>query len=97
VEESVIAGVGSLLADETLWQARISPLRPGEALTADDLKVLRRALRRATRAAIKKGGVHTGTIMEHRKEGQHCPRCGAEMRRSTVGGRTTWWCPQEQV
>jgi formamidopyrimidine-DNA glycosylase len=80
-----------------LWQARISPLRPGEALTADDLRVLRRALRRATREAIAKGGVHTGTIMEHRKAGRHCPRCGAEMRRSTVGGRTTWWCPQEQI
>jgi formamidopyrimidine-DNA glycosylase len=35
--------------------------------------------------------------MEHRKAGGHCPRCGAEMRRSTVGGRTTWWCPQEQI
>jgi formamidopyrimidine-DNA glycosylase len=97
LDQSVIAGVGNLLADETLWQARISPLRPGEALTADDLRVLRRALRRATKEAIAKGGVHTGTIMEHRKAGGHCPRCGAQMRRSTVGGRTTWWCPQEQI
>jgi formamidopyrimidine-DNA glycosylase len=97
LDQTVIAGVGNLLADETLWQARISPLRPGEALTADDLKALRRTLRRATKEAIAKGGVHTGTIMEHRKAGGHCPRCGAEMRRSTVGGRTTWWCPQEQI
>jgi formamidopyrimidine-DNA glycosylase len=97
LDQSVIAGVGNLLADETLWQARISPLRPAEALTADDLKALRRALRRATKAAITNGGVHTGTLIEHRKDGQHCPRCGAEMRRSTVGGRTTWWCPQEQI
>jgi formamidopyrimidine-DNA glycosylase len=97
LDQSVIAGVGNLLADETLWQARISPLRPGEALSADDLKALRRALRRATKAAITNGGVHTGTIIEHRKDGQHCPRCGSEMRRSTVGGRTTWWCPQEQI
>jgi formamidopyrimidine-DNA glycosylase len=97
LDQNVIAGVGNLLADETLWQARISPLRPGQTLTADDLRVLRSALRRATRAAITKGGVHTGTIMEHRKDGQHCPRCGTEMRRSTVGGRTTWWCPKEQI
>lgn len=97
LDQSVIAGVGNLLADETFWQARISPMRPSEALTADDLRVLRRALRRAIKAAITKGGVHTGTIMEHRKDDQHCPRCGAEMRRSTVGGRTTWWCPKEQI
>jgi formamidopyrimidine-DNA glycosylase len=97
LDQSVIAGVGNLLADETLWQARISPLRPGQALSTDDLKRLRRALRRATRAAIAKGGVHTGTIIEHRRAGHHCPRCGAEMRRAAVGGRTTWWCPDEQI
>jgi formamidopyrimidine-DNA glycosylase len=97
LDQSVIAGVGNLLADETLWQARISPLRPGAALSADDLQRLRRALRRATRAAIAKGGVHTGTIIEHRRASHRCPRCGAEMRRAAVGGRTTWWCPDEQI
>jgi formamidopyrimidine-DNA glycosylase len=97
LDQSVVAGVGNLLADETLWQARISPTRPGEELSREELIRLRRSLRRATRAAIRNGGVHTGTIIEHRKAGRHCPRCGTEMVRATVGGRTTWWCPQEQV
>ena len=96
LDQSVIAGVGNLLADETLWQARISPRRPAQSLSVDELSTLRRALRKATKAATKKGGVHTGTIVEYRKTGRHCPRCGAEMTRATVGGRTTWWCPQEQ-
>ena len=96
LDQSVIAGVGNLLADETLWQAKISPRRPAQSLSGDELSTLRRALRKATKAAIKQGGVHTGTIIEYRKTGRHCPRCGAEMTRATVGGRTTWWCPQEQ-
>lgn len=96
LDQSVIAGVGNLLADETLWQAEIDPRRRVDTLDADTLTDLHRALRRATRAAIRRGGVHTGEIIGHRREGEHCPRCGAEMARGTVGGRTTWWCPQEQ-
>jgi formamidopyrimidine-DNA glycosylase len=96
LDQSVIAGVGNLLADETLWQARISPRRPSNELTEDDLLTLHTALHRATKAAITHGGVHTGTIIEFRKAGRQCPRCGTEMTSATVGGRTTWWCPSEQ-
>lgn len=41
--------------------------------------------------------VHTGTVIAHRRLDGHCPRCGATMQRATVGGRTTWFCPREQV
>lgn len=96
LDQSVLAGVGNLLADETLWQAKVSPSRPSGELTDDDLDELRRELRKATRQAIKKGGVHTGEMISHRKADETCPRCGAPMERGTVGGRTTWWCSAEQ-
>ncbi|MBA8795554.1 formamidopyrimidine-DNA glycosylase [Friedmanniella endophytica] len=96
LDQSVIAGVGNLLADETLWRARISPQRRVDTLDRDDLTTLHKALHRATKAAIRHGGVHTGEVIGFRRAGAHCPRCGAEMTRATVGGRTTWWCPQEQ-
>ncbi len=96
LDQSVLAGVGNLLADETLWQAELSPLRPSGELDTDELDALRRALREATRQAIRKGGVHTGTMIRHRRKDDTCPRCGASMERGTVGGRTTWWCPAEQ-
>ncbi|MEO9323639.1 DNA-formamidopyrimidine glycosylase family protein [Nocardioides sp. C4-1] len=96
LDQSALAGVGNLLADETLWQARLDPRRRVDTLDADEVATLHRALRRATRAAIRHGGVHTGEVIGHRRRGEHCPRCGAEMSRGTVGGRTTWWCPQEQ-
>jgi formamidopyrimidine-DNA glycosylase len=96
LDQSVLAGVGNLLADEALWRARIDPRRPAQTLAVDDLDRLRRAVRAATRDAIRLGGVHTGRIVPFRGPGGHCPRCGAEMQRATVGGRTTWWCPREQ-
>ena len=65
--------------------------------TADEVTRLHRELRKAIRHAIKKGGVHTGEVIAHRKPGDHCPRCGAPMRRTTVGGRTTWACSVEQA
>jgi formamidopyrimidine-DNA glycosylase len=97
LDQSVIAGVGNLLADETLWQAKIAPTRPSDALSATEVSRLLRSLRRAAAAAIEHGGVHTGRVIEFRRAGAHCPRCGTEMRRATVGGRTTWWCPREQT
>ncbi len=96
LDQSVIAGVGNLLADETLWQAEISPVRPANELDDDELAHVRRALRKATRAAIEHGGVHTGTFIEHRGRDGHCPRCGAEVKRATIGSRTTYWCPNDQ-
>ena len=96
LDQSVLAGVGNLLADETLWQAKLSPSRPAGELSPSELERLYDALRDATRAAIAKGGVHTGDVIEHRKADETCPRCGAPMERGTVGGRTTWWCTVEQ-
>ena len=96
LDQSVLAGVGNLLADETLWQARLDPRRRVDTLRRDELTTLHRALRTATRAAVRHGGVHTGVVMPHRHPDGHCPRCGAVMARATVGGRTTWFCPREQ-
>jgi formamidopyrimidine-DNA glycosylase len=96
MDQSVIAGVGNLLADESLWRARLSPTRSARDLDDDELDRLRRELRAATRSAIRLGGVHTGDLIPHRGRGGTCPRCGTALSRATVGGRTTWWCPAEQ-
>jgi formamidopyrimidine-DNA glycosylase len=96
MDQSVIAGVGNLLADEALWQARLSPLTPAGELDDEQLDALRRAIRAATRRAIRRGGVHTGELIPHRERDGHCPRCGTALRREKVGGRTTYWCPREQ-
>ncbi len=97
LDQSAIAGVGNLLADETLWRARLSPRRVAGELTDDELDHLRRELRAATRDAIRNGGVHTGRFMPYRKKGGHCPSCGSALERDTIGGRTTIWCPVDQT
>jgi formamidopyrimidine-DNA glycosylase len=96
LDQHALAGVGNLLADEALWLAAVAPERPADELDREELDRLHRALRTAIRHAIKRGGVHTGEVIAHRTAGGHCPRCGAPMRRSVVGGRTTWACSVEQ-
>ena len=93
LDQGVIAGVGNLLADETLWRAKLSPRTPAGELSVEELDRLRRELRAATRDAIRNGGVHTGRFMPAREKGGSCPRCGTPLARDTVGGRTTYWCP----
>ena len=97
LDQRAIAGVGNLLADESLWRAGLSPEREAGSLSEAELDELRRALRAATRRAIRRGGVHTGDLIRHRHRGGTCPRCGAVLERATVGGRTTYWCPREQT
>jgi formamidopyrimidine-DNA glycosylase len=97
MDQAVIAGIGNLLADEILWQARIDPRRPAGGLSEEELDRVRRAMRATLRRTIRRGGAHTGAFMAARELHGICPRCGAEVQRGTVGGRTTYWCPVEQV
>ena len=97
LDQSRIAGVGNLLADEILWQARVSPAARTDRLRPVDANRLSRALVSALDSAFARGGVHTGDVIAARHPGGTCPRCGAEMRHGTVGGRSTWWCSREQA
>ena len=97
LDQSKIAGVGNLLADEALWHARVSPARRVDRLRPGDADRLYLALQSALRSAAAKGGVHTGDVIAARRPGGTCPRCGAEMRHGAVGGRSTWWCSREQA
>jgi formamidopyrimidine-DNA glycosylase len=97
LDQDAIAGIGNLLADQVLWQAKVHPAEPVGELTRPDINRLLRAVRRSVETAVADGGVHTLPIMTFRKEGGTCPRCGAPMIRGKVAGRTTWWCSREQA
>jgi formamidopyrimidine-DNA glycosylase len=92
LDQRAISGIGNLLADEALWQARLAPGRAVSSLGLDELDRLRRALRSAVRSATRDGGVHTGTFVRARGREGLCPRCGHALARGAVGGRTTYWC-----
>jgi formamidopyrimidine-DNA glycosylase len=98
LDQSKIAGIGNLLADEILWQAKVAPATPVNRLERKDVDRLYRAMRSVLAAAMGEGGgAHTGDVIAARRPGGSCPRCGAEMVHGTVGGRSTWWCSREQA
>lgn len=96
LDQEAIAGVGNLLADQALWLAKINPARPVHDLSRAAVDRLGKAVHASIASAIAGGGVHTLSMVESRTTGGVCPRCGTPMKRGTVGGRTTWWCPREQ-
>ena len=95
-DQSRLAGVGNLLADEILWRAALAPDRPSGGLTPAELRRLHRHLRATLVDLLDRGGSHTGDLMPERRTGGVCPRDGRPLRRDTVGGRTSWWCPAHQ-
>ncbi|HET6877823.1 MAG TPA: DNA-formamidopyrimidine glycosylase family protein [Jatrophihabitans sp.] len=98
-DQTVIAGLGNLLADEICWQARIHPLRGCRDLDADQLRLLHGTMRRVLRTSVRHGRVPGLRCWLTRVRDDHdaaCPRCGTPLTRARNAGRTTVWCPQEQ-
>lgn len=98
LDQSVVAGYGNMCVDEVLFQAGVSPLAATDRLTDDAITSIAAATAEHLPAMLARGGSHTGVVdPEVRSELPHCPRDGGPMRRDTVGGRTTVWCPVHQV
>jgi formamidopyrimidine-DNA glycosylase len=110
LDQRVVAGLGNIYADEALWRARVSPLRPANAIEPDEVPRLVRAIRAALRKGIERQGASlrdyakpdgaTGKMQAEFKvygrEGEPCPRCGTPIAKARVGGRGTWYCPHCQ-
>jgi formamidopyrimidine-DNA glycosylase len=95
MDQSRLAGVGNLIADELLWRAGLDPDRAAGSLDARELRRLHRHLV-ATLAHVLARGSHTGTLIPERRPGGVCPKDGTPLVRRTIGGRTTWSCPEHQ-
>ncbi len=96
LDQSRLAGVGNLAADEILWRAGLDPGRPAGTLSAREVARLHEHLVSTLADLIAKGGSHMGDLTPHRHAGALCPRDGTPLVRRTVGGRTTWSCPKHQ-
>jgi formamidopyrimidine-DNA glycosylase len=110
LDQRVVAGLGNIYADEALWRARLSPLRPANGLDADEVGRLQRAIRAALRTGIERQGStlrdyatpdgSAGSMQDefrvYGQEGEPCPRCGTQIAKGRVGGRGTWYCPRCQ-
>lgn len=97
MDQRFVAGVGNLIADEVLWQARIHPRRWVEDLDAASRARLFRTLRRVLRVAVDEFDYlesQRGWLSHIRGEPDaRCPRCRTPLSRTTAAGRTTYLCP----
>jgi formamidopyrimidine-DNA glycosylase len=105
-----VAGIGNIYADEALHRAELHPLSPAGSMKPDDCERLRVGIVEALEAGLRSGGAsiddyrdargEQGAMQDeflvHTREGKPCPRCGAEIRRIVVGGRSTYFCPSCQ-
>jgi formamidopyrimidine-DNA glycosylase len=96
LDQSRVAGVGNLLADEMLYRASIDPRTPSGLLSADEKSRLFRAFRQTMNTLKRRGGSHMGDHMDSRFPGGLCPKDGGTMLIATIGGRTTYWCSVHQ-
>jgi formamidopyrimidine-DNA glycosylase len=98
LDQSFIAGVGNLLADEALWRARIHPARRIEDLSTDERVGVFRTLRSVIRQTVDRypGGFRFRSDGITGRPTARCPRCRTELVRTVVGGRSTYLCPSCQ-
>ena len=110
LDQSKVAGVGNIYADEALFRARIHPLRPAGALRGEQLRALRDAVVAVLGAGIDAGGAtiddfrHADGVqgsfqhafLVHRRAGQPCPACGTTIRKLAAAGRGTYVCERCQ-
>jgi formamidopyrimidine-DNA glycosylase len=98
MDQRFLAGVGNLLADEILWQARLHPARRIERFARDERERLFDAFRKVVRTwAERFHDVPRRWLIQVRGQpGARCPRCHTALERTVVAGRTTWFCPRCQ-
>ncbi len=107
LDQTFIAGIGNIYADEALHQAKIHPLRKSNTLNIDESKSLHAAIQEILLLAISRGGA---TVDDYRRpdgtkgemqaalsvygrEDEPCLRCGTPIERILLGGRSTHYCP----
>ena len=110
LDQRRIAGVGNIYADESLFRARIHPLRPAGSLTRVQCDALAQAVREALHAGLAAGGAtiddfrHADGVkgafqdefLVHLRRGEPCPRCGTPVVKFVAAGRGTYACERCQ-
>lgn len=110
LDQGLVAGVGNIYADESLFAAGILPHTASGQLQPAQLQRLRRSLIEVLQTSIGAGGTtfsdfrdlsgsngnYGGQAWVYRRGGLPCRRCGTPIRRDRLGGRSSHWCPQCQ-
>ena len=108
LDQNLVSGVGNIYADEALWRARIHGERPGDRLTATQVRELLGHAREVMVAALGEGGTSFDALYvnvngesgyfdralhAYGREGEPCERCGTPIRRVAFMNRSSYFCP----
>jgi formamidopyrimidine-DNA glycosylase len=107
LDQTFLAGLGNIYTDEALHIAKLHPLVISDAVTLEQARGLREAVRNVLKEGIRRNGasidwVYRGGEFQNHfrvydREGKSCPECSTEIKRIIVGQRSTHYCPQCQV
>jgi formamidopyrimidine-DNA glycosylase len=101
LDQSLLAGVGNILAIEALWNARLDPRTPARLMNASDVHeiakglraIIRRSLEVREREESSPGAYSRDPFRVYGRGGEPCPRCGTALAHIVLGGRGTTYCP----
>jgi formamidopyrimidine-DNA glycosylase len=103
LDQSVVAGLGNIYVDESLWQAKVHPERTAQSLTDEELERIYQGISQTMEVAVPMGGariLRSKALPElgefpfvHGREGLPCQRCGTTIIKTTVNNRGTYLCP----
>ncbi|HOM33207.1 MAG TPA: bifunctional DNA-formamidopyrimidine glycosylase/DNA-(apurinic or apyrimidinic site) lyase [Candidatus Paceibacterota bacterium] len=110
MDQTIIAGIGNIYADEILWWTKIHPLYSIQSLTDNELKKIYQAIKKVLKMGIKYRGASVSDYRDplgkkgrydqvrkvYQRENQKCYRCGHIIKRIKIGGRSSCYCPHCQ-
>ena len=110
LDQTIVAGIGNIYADESLYLAGISPFREAKTIKKDELFKLKKSIVNVLKKSIGSGGTTFSDFRDldgengnfglqtnvYRRTGKKCHKCGKLIERQKVAGRSTHWCPKCQ-
>jgi len=110
LDQTIVAGIGNIYADESLYSAGISPFREAQTIEKNELIRLKESIVTVLKKSIGSGGTTFSDFRDlegengnfglqtnvYRRTGKECHKCGNLIERQKITGRSTHWCPQCQ-
>jgi len=110
LDQTIVAGIGNIYADESLYSAGISPFREAQTIKRNELIKLKESIVTVLKKSIGSGGTTFSDFRDlegqngnfglqtnvYRRTGKECHKCGNLIERQKITGRSTHWCPKCQ-